>query len=90
MITKVFKNPNNGKNYQFELENNAFTIINVTDDRRRVLRVIPSEKYVVKANKTSVSAIGGARGLFDFFNKNIEISDLFSCYKFALIREFPI
>lgn len=90
MITKVFKDPNNGKYYQFELENGVFTIINVTDDRRRVLRVIPSEKYVVKANKNSVSAIGGARGLFDFFNKNIEISDLFSCYKFALIRNFPV
>lgn len=90
MITKVFKNPNNGKNYQFELENGVFTIINVTDDLRRVVRVIPSEKYVVKANKNSVSAVGGARGLFDFFNKNIEISDLFSCYKFALIREFPV
>lgn len=90
MITKVFKNPNNGKYYRFELENGVFTIINVTDDRRRVLRVIPSEKYVVKANKNSVSAIGGARGLFDFLNANVDISDLFACYKFALIREFPI
>lgn len=59
-------------------------------DFRRVVRVRDSSEFTIKINKTCISAIGGARGLFCFLNDNIEITDLFSCWKDVVIREFPI
>lgn len=92
MNSKTFEYENNV--YQFSIDFDRvkgwhnFTVINITSGKKRSVKILNNDNFVVKINKNSISAAGGVRGLFSFLNDALT-NNFMNSWCNVIVKHFP-
>lgn len=88
MVERFFYNENE-YSITYNKGENFITIKNYSTDKVFYLTVKESTQFSWKLNKKSVSAIGGAQGLFSFFSRALQ-SNFMTSYLYKTLAYFCI
>lgn len=87
MLFRYFHNNNMYTFYLDNINSSFIRVVNNDTGKTTFIRVFPSDEYTIKGNKKSISAAGGARGLFSFLADCVK-ADFMTAYVNRIIQDY--